>query len=510
MKKTIIIMCLILASLLKAQVTVGIINLKVNNVAQSVNNPINLGMNNTVNVIFLVTLNKDQTYLVGNARLYIRAYNSENNTFSDLLSAPIDVSPNDFKTSAASAINVNISTNHVGYNPGSYLVAILHANDSGAGWSSPQVPIIRGPSFTLTPSKVAIPCNSKTPVVFTVNSTSSVGSFSYNWYVGNGWSHLGSPATGMITTSVNSITLTPTNSNVLPSSISVVPVWNNKLQASLNSTVSREGFNENITISGNASVCNYPSIVTYDISNLPGGSAVWSSSDETVGKVISTNGTQVSLNILKEGPFTLSAVITNACGQKKTIIKKIRVGAPNITNMAERQSHCSFAFRAKDYYPSENSDTKFTWSYVSGTGNASPSNFSTIGDFASIYACPPFEVRLKITASNSCGTTESFADLWLKNDEEEISRIGNNSQYFTVSPNPADDYINISLVDNNKISPKLVKVQGELYNNLGQKVNHIILNNNKGTLSVKDLLRGTYTLKITYDNKVENHRIIKK
>lgn len=510
MRKIILIVCLILASIIKAQpVSVGIKDLKVNNVPQSVNDPINLGMNNSVNAIFFVTLSKDQTFSIGNARLYIRVYNSQNSTLSDLIT-PIDVSPSVFQTSAASAINVNISKDNIGYNPGNYLVAILHANDSGAEWLSPKIPITKGPAFTLTPSKVTIPCNSTTPVTFTVNSTSSVGSFSYNWYVGNGWSYLGNPVTGTITTAVNTITLTPTSSNVLPSSISVVPVWNNTLQGSLLSSVTRESFNNNIAITGDSNVCSYPSMATYDISNLPGGSVVWSSSDETVGKIISTNGTQVNINILKEGPFTLSAVATNACNQNKTITKNIRVGAPNITNMAERESHCLFAFRAKDYYPSENSDTKFTWSYVSGTGNASPSNFTTIDDFARIYACPPFEVRLKITASNSCGTTESFADLWLRNDDEEISRVGNNSQYFTVSPNPADDYINISLADNNKISPKLIKVQGELYNNLGQKVHSVILNNNKGTLSVKDLLKGTYTLKITYDNKVESHRVIKK
>lgn len=262
---------------------------------------------------------------------------------------------------------------------------------------------------------------------------------------------------------------------------------------------------KNMPISGQNSFCNTSQQQTYTIPLLPNGIvATWTHSTNLTKISETPNSITVSSNTNENGEFFVKATIGT-----KVIIKYLNMGVPYITNTAERPSHCHFTFRAKDYYPTENSDTTFSWSYVTGTGNASPLGFGTSGDFATVYACPPFTFRLKITANNSCGTTERFVDLWLNNDDEEINR-GTNNNVFTISPNPSSDYVNISLVSKTKTLTQTGKVQAELYNSMGNKVRSINLNNNKGIISLSGLLQGIYTLKIIYDSQVESHQIIKK
>ena len=510
MKTKILITLLIFTTLIaKSQLlTVGIKELKVNNINQPISNPINLGTSSTANAKFTVTLTKPSSFSIGDGLLYIKIYNSQNGTLSDLIT-PINIPSSTFQTTAAAAINVNIQANYISFNSGNYIVATLLSVNTGGAWSSTPISVTKSPSFTITPTSSPIPCNSTASINFTVNSNTNIGDFKYTWNVGNGWSYLGNPVTAPFTTLVNSINLTPTNPNILPSNVTVTPIWNNTSQSNIVSTVTRQTFGNNVAITGNTTICSYPSTVTYSIDNVPGGSAAWSISDTTVAQVISNSGTQVTINILKTGIFTLSATVTNSCNQTKNVSKNIRVGAPYIINTAERPSHCQFEFRAKEFYPLEGSDTTFTWSYVSGTGNASPSNFSSSGDFATMSVCPPFNFRLKLTATTSCSSTEQFVDLWLNNDDEEINR-GVNYQLFTIFPNPSSDYVNISLVSKTKTLTQTGKVQADLYNNMGNKVRSINLNNNKGTISLSGLLQGIYTLKIIYDSQVESHQIIKK
>jgi hypothetical protein len=282
--------------------------------------------------------------------------------------------------------------------------------------------------------------------------------------------------------------------------------WNNQVgYGRVNALKAVEDvFFSNVLLNGSNNACSTAQ-QTFTLSQVPTGfTPTWTHSPN----LTKISETATTITVSPNGGSSGNAWVKATFGTKE-IVKNVWVGVPYITNTAERPSHCQFQFRAKDYYPTENSDTTFSWSYVSGTGNASPSNFSTSGDFASIYACPPFTFRLKITANNSCGTIEQFVDLWLNNDDEEINR-SNNNHLFSISPNPSSDYVNISLAGGNKTLPQTNKIQAELYNNMGNKVRSISLNNNKGTISLSGLLQGIYTLKIIYDGQVESHQIIKK
>lgn len=93
----------------------------------------------------------------------------------------------------------------------------------------------------------------------------------------------------------------------------------------------------------------------------------------------------------------------------------------------------------------------------------------------------------------------------------QVSRISNvNENIFKTYPNPANDVIYLDLVNQDNKIIKNTKIKAQLYNNLGIKTNETLIVNNKSVISVKGLLQGVYTLRILYDDKIENHQIIVK
>lgn len=88
------------------------------------------------------------------------------------------------------------------------------------------------------------------------------------------------------------------------------------------------------------------------------------------------------------------------------------------------------------------------------------------------------------------------------------SRVAPLEDFFTISPNPTVDVINISLIDRARVPENKTEIKAELYNNLGVLQRATKLNNNKASMNATGLLQGVYTLKITYDDKVENHQVV--
>lgn len=89
------------------------------------------------------------------------------------------------------------------------------------------------------------------------------------------------------------------------------------------------------------------------------------------------------------------------------------------------------------------------------------------------------------------------------------NNLTKNNNFYTVYPNPTNDILNISLVDENNKPSSIVNTSAELYNSLGIKQRQILLNENKASINTNNLLQGIYILKILYDGKVETHQIIK-
>ncbi len=485
----------------QATVTVGFKDsqIHVNNITQPINMPVQIGSNNSINTKFIITLDKPSTYSIGESRLFVRVYNNTGQ-YTDLASNTyVTVSTSTFQTSAVVGFDVNIQASSINFGDGNYLMATLQAVNSGATWTSPKITISKSPVFSINPSNVEIPCGSTDPITFNCISNISSGTYSYSWNVGNGWSHNGTPVSGNITTTNNSITLQPTNPNILPSSISVTPTWNNMVQNSITSTVKRKVFDENITINGAENICSYPSNSTYSVNTTVGSNIIWTSSDNTIAEVINITGANATLNIKKPGPFILTANVTNSCNQNKVLIKKIWVGKPSAKLQLESVNNYVYldVIGTNGLNINEQKITNVTWEKISSSGGCigslSGSDFSGLAH----GNCFSWTVRVRITLTNSCGTTIIEQDVTPRAPDPcntyRLSKINNgNSNTFRIIQPPCDNYrISSNQKPNENFEVKIFNTTG-----------HQILSTNKSEFSIDHLLKGSYYIQIIKDNKL--------
>jgi hypothetical protein len=79
---------------------------------------------------------------------------------------------------------------------------------------------------------------------------------------------------------------------------------------------------------------------------------------------------------------------------------------------------------------------------------------------------------------------------------------------YAIYPNPSNDNINVDL-RNNEFKPIAENnVKGELFDLFGQSKGITNIINNKANISVQNLNKGVYVLKIYFDDKVESHQVI--
>ncbi|MGH2645324.1 MAG: hypothetical protein ACRDE2_15325, partial [Chitinophagaceae bacterium] len=187
-----------------------------------------------------------------------------------------------------------------------------------------KIEIIETPppvSFTL-PTSVNIPCGSTDPQTFTItNEYNSPGVTGYTWNLSssNGWLYNGSPAPATISTSTNSLTLTP-----------VCGVTPNDISATV--AIGSSNYNTNtlkpvitappIVINGSDNICSGSQ--TYTAMGVPCGAVVsWSVSPSGIVS-ISPNGNQVTLTRVNDGSVTLTAALSTPCNG--SVSKSISVG----------------------------------------------------------------------------------------------------------------------------------------------------------------------------------------
>jgi|688.fasta_scaffold43719_3 hypothetical protein len=113
----------------------------------------------------------------------------------------------------------------------------------------------------------------------------------------------------------------------------------------------------------------------------------------------------------------------------------------------------------------------------------------------------------KVRVRNACGWSE-----WVDFPSFEITLCANNnrlsSTVYAIYPNPSNDNINVDL-RNNEFKPIAENnVKGELFDLFGQSKGITNIINNKANISVQNLNKGVYVLKIYFDDKVESHQVI--
>jgi hypothetical protein len=171
----------------------------------------------------------------------------------------LGVPESQFSTGASANFQFNIYDDDINFGNGNYLVATLKQdNQPGSEWDSSQISIIKTPAFVLEPDSLSLACGDMSSKIFEVTNSSNLSGVSYQWNIGNGWS--GSVGSG------SSITLTPNDGTILPSNISVTPIYNGVSQPTLTCNVSRASFSTSAVITGANYVCDSG---IYTLGNLP-------------------------------------------------------------------------------------------------------------------------------------------------------------------------------------------------------------------------------------------------
>lgn len=271
-------------------------------------------------------------------------------------------------------------------------------------------------------------------------------------------------------------------------------------------------------------------IATYNLPNdctIP-GKATWIVSSNL--QIVSFTDYAVNVKGLSQGQATITATFQNG----QIVTKNIHLGGPNVymQNNSCSNPYDTVCFNSNYYMVTgqpnivtiesfgvesiPNIYTDYEWEKVTGNftfvsnGNGYSSNVSNngtkvTGRMAIIYPTNGSQIQVKARAKNNCGWGPwkyiFFSNSGGKTDNE-------NTEFFTVSPNPANDFINIALANQNNTPASKNDIQAELYNSLGSKQKTAKLNDNKGMMSVSGLLQGVYTLKIMYNDKVESHQVI--
>lgn len=183
------------------------------------------------------------------------------------------------------------------------------------------------PTFALSPDILNIACGSTSPQTFTVtNVYSSPNVTSYDWNLGtanNGWLFNGATAPQNISTTTNSLTLTPDANAIILSNVTVTINLNSKPYQTDTCKVVKINYGGQITPYGQQSICSGSSLVYSLTSALGNNTATWTitpTNAATVqslapnGQAVLVTGASTNTNI----NATLTASINHGCGQVNT------------------------------------------------------------------------------------------------------------------------------------------------------------------------------------------------
>ncbi|OAZ03667.1 hypothetical protein FLB_19450 [Flavobacterium succinicans] len=590
---------------MKGQIKVFLEEVKVNGVSINNCSAINFGASNTVSLAFKLRITKSNTNIVqptSKLSLYILRNGSSTPKFIDGLIVGNSAfgltgenwSGNFGATLQASDIDATGSI--------FYGVYEIETNNTRETCTYPLTKTT--PTFTLSPTSTSVACGDTSPRSFSVNATNIPpgASLSYVWSY-SGWSGTA--------TNTNTITLAPFPGTGLPSNVTVQPILNNVNQAILSCSVNRAPFVSVSEISGPKGICSGSG--NYSISNTAGQTVTWSLSNTAIGTLSNPSNTGVTVAFSGNGAQTLTATITNACGQIATVPFVINDGAPTFTSNAQIIGASSLCSGATTFTLSnlENGQT-VVWS-LSNTSIATLSNVSNTQ--ATLNFISNGSQTLTAVITNSCGQTRTvsktfwmgkplglpsglagpstvqsgaiasysvnsalprgatsfewwlpfpydtvavfdyFGQNWQK--IEGISSAGssinvftgyagtsgliqvmganecgcggartisvthdsggggaiarmpnpNDSNDYVVYPNPTSDWITIELKDEKSKTNKSTRLKGELFDFTGQVKAIVDVKETKAKVNVQGLQKGMYILKIYSIDKVETHQI---
>lgn len=458
---------------------------------------IDFGSGSTISINFGINLKKPSTLVVGNGE--VKVFTKKSSSDAEVQRQLITIQSGSWTNGnpATRSTTGNITLNSSDFNTTGGTLYITYTSASGIIYKScdysigkPQPPV-----FTISPSIVSIPCGSTTNYKFTVNNVyNSAGTLRYLWETRTGWNQ-----TDRFYSSQNFWTFSPTLSP-LPSSIKVTPELNGVLQTQLTSTVSLAPFTNTIAITGNSAICPSTSAV-YSVSDLGSGSAIsWSTSDTSIATVIPISGNQATVNpIATQGTFDLTAVVTNACGQQKTLTKVLTIGRPMFQiNYVSRDLFIDLTL-SPDYDSASLEEqgvdiNAISWNKIAEEGG----NVYFSGD--GLYGTVLFpnnnsSITINVSLTNSCGTT-SYPVVLMSGYAD--SRIGYSQPSISKISNDLYEIINVP-EDTNKVKVSVYDIYGSM----------VLKTNTTNQINLSNLKAGIYVIKAQVKDTMITLKIIK-
>ena len=509
-----IIITIISLLTVNAQTSYRIQNVTVDNVSIPFGAPIDFGTKASVVINFEIQFIKPNNLTIGEVSHVFGTYNSGGASIQFITPEILFLGNNNggFTTGLQKTIYASDYT----YTSGNYLVSSFTQTTGAQTYESNRVPIIKAPVLQLTPTTLPINCGSNSAFTFKVNNVSGTNrALTYQWFYNtNSWSGTNSTS--------NTLVLTPTSATSLPSNVSVVAYYDGIALNSQTCTVSRPPFNTTATISGTDVICPPANATTYTIANAGAGNLVqWSSSNTAVATISNPTATQVTINKVGFGTFSLSAKITNSCGQIATVSKSVKILNPVIINPSN--------FTVAPFINSQWCDQK--WHYVEivfpyQTGvtpiflnvtynlGTLPSQIpgGIIYKFGKGYSGTFFyDINFYTGCTGFEYSSDSFAPLLIKTcaqlPQGRIANVDSNEKVYRIFPNPTKNSFNIELLQDLTLSLKNSDVIAELFDLFGNRIVSTKLSNELAFINTERLPRGIYILKINIDGKIENHRI---
>lgn len=256
----------------------------------------------------------------------------------------------------------------------------------------------------------------------------------------------------------------------------------------------------------------------------------WSLSNTGIASLSGSSNTQTTLTTTGSGLQTITATITNTCGQTASKSRTFWTGAPGLSKL-DTSSGVPY-----DQYnlPLGSSTGNPYWIFSCFSNDAVVTSFKITKNGQTFYKTAVSgkvtltadelgmvggqTLSIKVTPINSCGqiTKEISKSIYRPTLCESGIGLGCNlgrpapteTNIYTIFPNPSKDIVNINLKNQTVFPNQEAKIAAELFDLFGNKKSTVQIRNNTATFSVSELNKGIYILKIYINNQIEIHKIV--
>lgn len=213
------------------------------------------------------------------------------------------------------------------------------------------------------------------------------------------------------------------------------------------------------------------------------------------------------------GKVVLSVNLGNAKCGFRTLTKTIWIGVPsfNFIRNNNESEFCDTKYHYVSFFVNlpENTTLEFisTSPSLGYTSNGNLYTFKFGKGFTGFFN-PIAE------ATNACGSylAESAEEIYIKNCNSLTSQNramqSDESKFYSIYPNPANEIVNVSILDTDRTPVSAAKILAILYDFNGVQKKQVEIINNNASINVADLIEGLYILKINVDGIEETHQII--